>query len=38
MGRRLIGDGRAAEILLIDDSRGDALLADRAFRDAEFET
>jgi len=38
MGRRLINDGRVAEVLLIDDSRGDALLADRAFRDAEFET
>ena len=38
MGKRLIGDGRVAEVLLIDDSRGDALLADRAFRDAEFET
>jgi len=38
MGRRLIHDGRVAEVLLIDDSRGDALLADRAFRDAEFET
>lgn len=38
MGRRLISDGRVAEVLLIDDSRGDALLADRAFRDGEFET
>ena len=38
MARRLISDIRAAEVLLIDDSRGDALLADRAFRDAEFET
>ncbi len=38
MAKRLISDIRAAEVLLIDDSRGDALLADRAFRDAEFET
>jgi CheY-like chemotaxis protein len=38
MARRLIGEGRPAEVLLIDDSRGDALLAERAFRDATFET
>ncbi len=38
MQKRLTSDGRVAEVLLIDDSRGDALLADRAFRDAEFET
>jgi len=38
MTKRLISDGRVAEVLLVDDSRGDALLADRAFRDAEFET
>ena len=38
MMKRLMSDGRVAEVLLIDDSRGDALLADRAFRDAEFET
>ena len=38
MTKRLISDGRIAEVLLVDDSRGDALLAERAFREAEFET
>ena len=37
MGKSLTRDGRPAEVLLIDDSRGDALLAERAVRDAAFE-
>jgi len=33
----LIREGRPAEIMLIEDNRGDALLAGRAFRQAEIE-
>jgi len=38
MDKLRLADGRAAEILLIDDNRGDALLASHAFREARFET
>ena len=38
MDKVRIADGRAAEILLIDDNRGDALLAAHAFREARVET
>ncbi|MDI7775061.1 response regulator [Asticcacaulis sp. EMRT-3] len=34
MDHLLIREGRAAEIMLVEDNRGDALLAARAFRDA----
>jgi CheY-like chemotaxis protein len=34
MDKKLIGDGRPAEILLVDDNRGDALLAAHAFKEA----
>lgn len=37
MSNLLIREGRAAEIMLIEDNRGDALLAARAFRDAEID-
>ena len=37
MGNLLIREGRPAEILLVEDNRGDVLLASRAFRDAQFE-
>lgn len=33
----LIREGRAAEIMLVEDNRGDALLASRAFRQAEID-
>ena len=33
----LIREGRPAEILLVEDNRGDVLLASRAFRDAQIE-
>ncbi|MGZ3304539.1 MAG: response regulator [Asticcacaulis sp.] len=36
MGDRLTRKGRAAEVLVIDDSRGDGMLTERAFRDGEF--
>jgi len=38
MEKKLIGEGRAAEILLVDDNRGDALLASHAFREARVAT
>lgn len=38
MTKRLIDTGRPAEILLIDDNRGDALLARHALREASFAT
>ena len=37
MDKKLIGDGRPAEILLVDDNRGDALLAAHAFKEAHVE-
>jgi len=37
MGNLLIREGRAAEIMLVEDNRGDALLASRAFQRAEVE-
>ncbi len=37
MGNLLIREGRPAEILLVEDNRGDALLASRAFADAQIE-
>ena len=37
MANLLIREGRPAEIMLIEDNRGDALLASRAFKDAEIE-
>jgi CheY-like chemotaxis protein len=37
MANLLIREGRAAEIMLIEDNRGDALLAARAFRQAEID-
>jgi CheY-like chemotaxis protein len=37
MANLLIREGRAAEIMLVEDNRGDALLAARAFRQAEIE-
>ena len=36
MEKRLTRDGRAAEILLIDDNRGDAILAAHAFKTAQM--
>lgn len=38
MGKLRIADERPAEVLLVDDNRGDALLALHAFREAKFET
>lgn len=38
MTKRLIDNGRPAEIMLIDDNRGDALLAQHALREASFAT
>ena len=38
MTKRLIANGRPAQILLIDDNRGDALLAAHAFKTASFDT
>ncbi|ESQ92475.1 chemotaxis protein CheY [Asticcacaulis sp. AC460] len=38
MSKRLIEDNRPAEILLVDDNRGDALLAQHALREASFAT
>ena len=37
MANLLIREGRPAEILLVEDNRGDVLLASRAFRDAQIE-
>lgn len=37
MANLLIREGRAAEIMLVEDNRGDALLAARAFRQAEID-
>lgn len=37
MSNLLIREGRPAEILLVEDNRGDVLLASRAFRDAQIE-
>ena len=37
MANLLIREGRPAEIMLIEDNRGDALLASRAFEEAEIE-
>ena len=37
MANLLIREGRAAEILLVEDNRGDAILASRAFKDAKIE-
>ncbi len=37
MPNLLIREGRPAEILLVEDNRGDVLLASRAFRDAQIE-
>ena len=37
MANLLIREGRPAEIMLVEDNRGDALLAARAFRQAEIE-
>jgi CheY-like chemotaxis protein len=37
MGNLLIREGRPAEIMLVEDNRGDALLAARAFRQAEID-
>lgn len=37
MANLLIREGRPAEIMLIEDNRGDALLASRAFKDADIE-
>ena len=38
MTKRMISHGRPAQVLLIDDNRGDALLAAHAFKAAIFET
>jgi CheY-like chemotaxis protein len=38
MDKKLIAEGRPAEILLVDDNRGDALLASHAFREARVQT
>ena len=38
MEKQLIGGGRPAEILLVDDNRGDALLASHAFKEARVAT
>ncbi|MDV6332791.1 response regulator [Asticcacaulis sp. 201] len=37
MKNLLIREGRAAEIMLVEDNRGDALLASRAFKQAEID-
>ncbi|EGF90896.1 response regulator [Asticcacaulis biprosthecium C19] len=37
MSNLLIREGRAAEILLVEDNRGDVLLASRAFKEAQIE-
>ncbi|MCR6660682.1 MAG: response regulator [Asticcacaulis sp.] len=37
MANLLIREGRPAEVMLVEDNRGDALLAARAFRQAEIE-
>ena len=37
MANLLIREGRPAEILLVEDNRGDVILASRAFRDAQIE-
>ncbi len=37
MSNLLIREGRPAEILLVEDNRGDVLLASRAFRDGQIE-
>lgn len=37
MANVLIREGRPAEILLVEDNRGDVLLASRAFRDGQIE-
>ncbi len=37
MANLLIREGRAAEIMLVEDNRGDALLASRAFKQAEID-
>ena len=37
MANLLIREGRPAEILLVEDNRGDVLLASRAFRDGQIE-
>ncbi len=37
MGNLLIREGRPAEIMLVEDNRGDVLLASRAFKEAQFE-
>lgn len=37
MANLLIREGRAAEIMLVEDNRGDAMLAARAFRQAEID-
>ncbi|MBW8882294.1 MAG: response regulator [Asticcacaulis sp.] len=38
MTKRLIDNGRPAELLLVDDNRGDAMLARHALREASFAT
>lgn len=38
MDKKLIAEGRPAEILLVDDNRGDALLASHAFRESSVQT
>jgi CheY-like chemotaxis protein len=38
MSKRQLSDGRPAEVLLIDDNRGDAILASHAFRAASVAT
>ncbi|MGA9657858.1 MAG: response regulator [Asticcacaulis sp.] len=38
MTKRLMDGGRSAEILLVDDNRGEALLIQHAFKSAEVET
>ena len=38
MTKRMISYGRPAQVLLVDDNRGDALLAAHAFKSALFET
>ena len=38
MTKRMISEGRPAQVLLVDDNRGDALLAAHAFKSASFET
>ncbi|MFT4075559.1 MAG: response regulator [Asticcacaulis sp.] len=38
MDKKLIAEGRPAEIMLVDDNRGDALLASHAFRESSVQT